>query len=199
MIRRVVHIALPVLLMILLWGVSSADSGIIVSLKSTACPWADTHLEQKVDLLLTSMNRVPIVRKALPDASELTTFEEIVLWGQQQGGRYLVDIQIDRIDLERRKITVLPWVMFRYRVYAVMEGTMRIIDLKKGRLLDLQHIECELKGSDKWQIVDDDKTDADLMIPAYDKQILFDELEKKAAGQFYQEIKKLTRGNYFGG
>ena len=197
--RRILYAAVMLLLILLTTGISNAGDAIVVSVKSTQCPWADSHLNEKVDILLTSMHRVPIVRQALPDAPEAMSFEETILWGQQQGGRYLVDIKIDRIDLEQRKVTILPWIVHRYRVFAVMTGTLRIIDLKKGRLLALQPVECEYKASEKVQIVDDDKTDADLLIPADEKQALFDNLEHKAAGMFYQEIKKLTRGNHFDG
>lgn len=110
-----------------------------------------------------------------------------------------MDVTVERIDLERRKVTIVPWIMFRYRVYAVLEGTLRIFDIKKGRLIDLKNIECELKAKDKWQIVDDDKTDADLMVAADARQILFDDLEETAAAWLYEEIKKLTRGNHFDG
>jgi len=199
MLRRKLFVAALLLSMLLIGGSSAAGDAIIVSLKSTECPWADSHLNEKVDVLLTSMNRVPIIRQVLPESPEAMSFEETVLWGQQQGGRYLVDIKIDRINLEQRKATVLPWIVHRYRVFAMLEGTLRIIDLKKGRLLDLQPIACELKASEKFQVVDDDKTDADLLIPADEKQSLFDNLEQKAAGMFYHEIKKLTRGNHFDG
>lgn len=199
MMRKCMIVMALLLLVILPAGVSMAGSSIIVSLKSPECPWADSHLNEKVDLLLTSMNRVPVRRQSLPETSDILSFEEIILWGQEQGGRYLVDIAVDRIDLERRKVTILPWVIFHYRVYAVLEGTLRIFDLKKGRLVDLKNIECELKAKDKWQIVDDDKTDADLMVAVDARQLLFDDLEEKTAAWLYQEIKKLTRGNHFDG
>ncbi|PKK84403.1 MAG: hypothetical protein CVT49_03520 [candidate division Zixibacteria bacterium HGW-Zixibacteria-1] len=196
---RSVLVIVILAVMFLFPGLASAQNDIIVSLKSPACPWSDNELEEKVDMLLTSMNRATIIRRTLPTSTSAMSFEDMVLWGQQQGGRYLVDVTIDRIDLEQRKVTLIPWVIFRYRVYAVMEGTLRIIDLKKGRLIDLKHIECDVKASDKWQIVDDDKTDADLMVPADEKPLLFDELEERAAAWLYQEIKKLTRGNHLDG
>ncbi|MEW5924019.1 MAG: hypothetical protein AB1746_08535 [Candidatus Zixiibacteriota bacterium] len=199
MIRGSFCLAAILAIMISVPAVSSAQNGIVVCLKAPECPWSDIHFEEKVDVLLASMNRVPIIRRTLPITPQPMGFEDMVLWGQQQGGRYLVDVTIDRIDLEQRKVTFLPWIVFRHRVYAVMEGTLRIIDLRKGRLVDLKRIECDVKASDKWQVVDDDKTDADLMIPADEKPILFDRLEERAAAWLYEEIKKLTRGNHLDG
>jgi len=199
MMRKCMIIMALLVPVVLLPTFSWGGNSILVSLKSPECPWADSHLDEKVDLLLTSMNRVPIRRQSLPDTPDILSFEEIIRWGQEQGGRYLVDVTVERIDLERRKVTIVPWIMFRYRVYAVLEGTLRIFDIKKGRLIDLKNIECELKAKDKWQIVDDDKTDADLMVAADARQILFDDLEETAAAWLYEEIKKLTRGNHFDG
>lgn len=192
---------IPVL--VLLWiFILSSDSGaqnsIIVSLKTPQCPWTECRLGDKLDYYLSCLNRGSIAREDLPATSGFVSFENLLSWGRQRGGRFLVDISVDRIDLERRKSTIFPEVVFRYRVYAVLTGTLRIIDLKKGRLSELKDIKHEVKAADRWQVVDDDKNDPALSIPADEKIILFRQLEDKTALDLLKEVKDLTRGINFG-
>lgn len=187
-----------VALLFLSGGVTAAGESIIISLHAPDCPWAGFQLSEKLGFYLSSINRVPFIWRDLPDRADLWNFGELLSWGTEQGGRFLVDLSIDRIDLEKRKMTVIPQLIFRYRVYAVLNGTMRIIDLKKGRLVRIKDLKYETKACDQWQLIDDDETDPALKTAADEKLILFDRLEDVAASRLYKEIKDLVRSIDFG-
>nr|MBN2278313.1 hypothetical protein [candidate division Zixibacteria bacterium] len=175
-----------------------AGDNVIVSLKTTACPWADIHLEDRLDLHLASINRIPVVRQDLPANSDNLAFEDLLDWGQQRDGHFLVDIAVERIDLDLRKVTVFPFLLYRYRAYAVLSGHLRVIDLDKKRQLVFKEIAYDIKASDQWQPGEDNKFDPALNIPADEKRQLFRRLEEKVAEELSREIKALTRGNHFG-
>jgi len=198
MVMGKLSIALISAALLLLFASVAAQENILVSTRIPDCPWADSHLDERLNLYLTSITNVPIIRRQLPAFADTAGFTEILAWGRQQNARFLVDISMARIDLERRKQTIFPLLLFRYRTYAVATGTIRIIDFKKGRMTKLENIAYELKASDQWQIFDDEKDDPELMVPADRKQILFDRLDDNVALSLCEQIKALTRGNHFG-
>jgi hypothetical protein len=192
-------------IMILLTGFAAgAADGIIVNLSTASCPYADSHLKDKLDTYLSTVEKVPIISDSgaafmSGKKAARVDFSLLVERGKQLQGRFLVDIMIDRIDLEKRKLTVIPLLMYRYRVYGIVSGTMRIIDIVKNRVVKMEKVYFDLKASDQWQLVDDETNDPALSIPPDDKLILFDRLEEKAAAGLFEEINKLIRGNHFGG
>ena len=191
------------LLVCLLFSVAVSQTGIIVNLKIAENPWADSHLKEKLDLMLSTISQVLIIRADAsehPDAGPLQTshLNALIEHGQTHNGRFLIDVFIDRIDIEKRKAFILPGLIFRYQVYGTAVGKIRIIDIKKARLVDMIDLDCSLKAKDRWQFVDDDPFDADLKVSADKKIILFDRLEEKVAGEIFKEVKKLSKGNHFG-
>jgi hypothetical protein len=194
-----------VVIMILLTGFTAgAADGIIVNLSTVSCPYADSHLKDKLDTYLSTVEKVPIISDSgaafmSGTKAARVDFSLLVERGKQMQGRFLVDIMIDRIDLEKRKLTVIPLLMYRYRVYGIVSGTLRIIDIVKNRVVKMEKVYFDLKASDQWQLVDDETNDPALSIPPDDKLILFDRLEEKAAAGLFEEINKLIRGNHFGG
>ncbi len=195
--------ALAFLLTVLLFNVAVSQTGIIVNLKIAENPWADSHVEEKLDLMLSTISRATIIKveaDAYPDTGPLETshLDDLIEYGQTHNGRFLIDIFIDRIDIERRKAFILPGLLFRYQVYAVAVGKIRIIDIKKARLVRLIDLDCDLKAKDRWQFIDDDSFDADLKVAADRKIVLFDRLEEKIAAKIFEEVKKLSKGIHFG-
>ena len=187
----------------LLFSVAVSQTGIIVNLKIAENPWADSHLKEKLDLMLSTINQVLIIRADAnehPDAGPLQTphLDALIEHGQTHNGRFLIDVFIDRIDIEKRKAFILPGLIFRYQVYGTAVGKIRIVDIKKARLVDIIDLDCSLKAKDRWQFVDDDPFDADLKVSADKKKILFDRLEEKVAGKIFKEVKKLSKGIHFG-
>jgi hypothetical protein len=191
-------------LILLLTPMVMAQDGIIINLETPPCAWGDVHFDQQLGLYLSTVSNVPIIymdqMDSLPvDFDEFETFPDLIQRSQLLGGRFLIDIIVDRIDIERRKVTVIPLIMFRYRVYALMTGKMRIIDVKNGRLVKMKKIKYEVKAADQWQFSDDDPDDPALHIAADKKMLLFRSLDEKAAKGLFNDIKKITRGAFFGG
>jgi len=189
-------------LLLLVCGLTHAKEGIIVNLKSADNPWADSRLADKLDLRLSTISKVPIIRADkdvnLPGPLETAHLDDLLEFGRAHNGRFLVDIFINRIDLKKRQAVIIPHAMSRFQVYGYAVGTIRIIDIKKQRLAKMVDLDCSMKIKDRWQLYDIDPDDPDLNISPDRKVILFDELEDKVAEKIFKEIEKLSRGNHFG-
>jgi hypothetical protein len=197
-------IGLVFLAILILPGFLMAQDGIIINLKQVPNPWADSRLGEKLDLLLSTISNVSITRAvgSIDNSSvpiQTAAIDKLIEFGQAHNGRFLIDVFIDRIDLEKKKTVVLPCAVSRYQVYGTAIGVIRIIDIKKARVVDLVKMDCSLKAIDRWQFVDDDPNDGDLNMAPDKKIILFDSLEDKVAEKIFDEINKLSKGNHFGG
>ncbi len=194
-------IAAAVLTLLAVVSSIEAQDAVIVNLELPKNPWADVRLDDKLDFYLATVGRSPIIRikgdlrDSLGWNSHTPSIDELIDQGERLNGRYLVDIFVDRIDMEKRKATVIPQAAFRYRVYGVITGVIRVIDISRSRLVRTKKIDYEIKASDRWRFGDDDINDADLHISASDKILLFDKLEEKAARGIFREITRLTRGS----
>jgi hypothetical protein len=190
-----------ILSLIFHWGLAAGGS-IIVNLRVPASPWIDSKLSDKLDYYLSSISNVPVVKYDNSDSLWMNTtgssFQELLGWCRNLNGRFLVDISVNRIDVEKRKTTVFPEIVFRYRNYAIIEGTLRILDVNKERMVKLKKLNFELKATDRWQVVDDNENDPALSIPSDKKIIVFERLEDRAAKELFEEIRNLAKGNYFG-
>jgi hypothetical protein len=193
------------LIVILMWPVGGtllAANGITINLRLPETAWSDSRLGERLDMFLSDINRVPITRfgpfENIAPVGVASSFEELLEFGRRQGDRFLVDITIDRIDLEQRKTTIFPCLFFRYRTYAVITGKLRVLDITRERMISHKDIDYEIKASDQWQAMDDNPYDPALHIPTDEKIILFAKLEDEAASRLYKEIKKLIKGNSFG-
>jgi len=179
---------------------AAAQDAVIINLEIAENPWADVRLDNKLDFYLATAARSPIIRingdmrDSLGWNSRTPAIDDLIDQAERLNARYLVDIFIDRIDIEKRKVTVIPQAAFRYRVFGVITGVMRVMDISRARVVRVEEINYEIKASDRWRFGDDDIHDADLHISAYDKTLLFDELEEKAARGIFREITRLTRG-----
>lgn len=194
---------LVILLTCLISNVALSQTGIIVNLKIAQNPWADSHLNEKLDLMLSTISQVSIIRADadnIADAGPLQTthLDDLIEHGQAYNGRFLIDVFINRIDIEKRRANILPGLIFRHQTYGVAFGKMRIIDIKKARLVEMIDISCSLKAKDKLQFIDNDPTDADLRVMSDSKIVLFDQLDEKIATEIFNEVKKLSKGNHFG-
>jgi hypothetical protein len=186
-------------LVVLITATASSNGGIVINLRMTACSWSDVNLKERLEYYLTVINNVPVVfnevegdrqpfEKSGPDL--LSLMDD----GRRHNGDFLVDINISRIDFETRKVVVFPHIITRYRVFAVLSGSIRVVDLVDKRLTDLKNFEYEIKARDRWQFVDDDVTDFDLHVASDKKIKLIRRLEDKTAIGLFQEIKQLAGG-----
>ncbi len=183
-------------------GIVSANDGIVVNLRIPENPWADSRLAEKLDMYMSAISHVPIVRNDITDTIFVNvggeSFQDLLARGQMQNGHFLVDIKVDRIDLEKRKWTLIPMIFWRYRLYAVLTGTIRILDISRGRMVKTEKIEYDIRAADSWQLIDENENDPALSIQADEMTDLFDRLEDMAASKLYEEIKEISRGNSFG-
>lgn len=184
-------------------GAALAGEAVIVNVSTPACPYADSRLSEKLGLHLSAVNTVPIIWNddkpdSLAASDESAGFDQLLARGKILNGRFLVDILVNRMDIIKRKITVIPLLLHRYQTYAVLSGTLRIIDIAKSRLVKLEPINYDLKASDQWQVADDDSNDPALLVPSDEKITLFDRLDEKAAAGLFAEINRLIKGNHFG-
>ncbi len=188
--------------MLLLSMIASAPAqeSIYINLETPESPWTDVRLGEKLQLQISGLNHPPVImastelKNSLGWRSRQADFAELMALGQNLGAACLIDIFIDRVDIETRKITVIPQAAFRYQVYGVLQGTLRLVDIKRGRLLKIEEINFELKAVDRWRFGDDDITDGDLRLSPYDKVLLIRKVEDLAAKKLGDEIKTLSRG-----
>ncbi len=178
-----------------------AENKIVVNVNLPECPYYDSHLDTKLYDYLSMIDRAEITypdsaQKVRLSDQKALLFDDVVKIGEECQGRYLIDIDIDRIDVEKRKITVIPLVIFRYRVYGVMTGRLKIIDVARKKVIETRDIDYEIKASDQWQVYDDDPDYPALLIPADRRIELLDRVDDKAAENLFEEIKKMTRGVY---
>lgn len=199
--KTVKYAALVAGLLACLAATALAENKVIVNIDLPRCPYYDSRLEVKLHDYLTLIDRAEIaypdsVQRARLNADKSLFFEDILKIGEECQGRYLIDIDIDRIDIERRKVTVIPLAVYRYRVYGVMKGTLNIIDIARKRVLETQDLDFEVKEADQWQVYDDDPDHPALLLPADRRINLLDRVDDKAAEGLYEQIKKMTRGAY---
>ncbi len=202
--KRMKSLITPIIFIFILafCGTVAAGDGIVVNLRTPKNPWADSHLAEKFDIYLSEISHVPIVRNDISDtifvdvAGEL--YQDLLARGRMQNAHFLVDIKIDRLDLEKRRWTLIPMLFWRYRIYAILTGTMRILDVSKGRMVKNKKLEYRVRVADSWQLIDENEHDPTLSIPASEMTDLFNRLEDQAALKLYKEIKEISRSNSFG-
>jgi len=175
-----------------------AQDGIFISVKTMDYPYADSHIADKLSLALSPFKEVQI-SKACNLSGSPEGLDELIAFGRAHNVRFLAELSIDKMDLKKQKKTIIPLALFRYRVYGAIAGTLRIIDIAKERIIQLENVNADIEAADQWQIFDDDASDPALNIPADEKIALFDRLEDEVARQFWEKIRRLTRGNSFGG
>ncbi len=196
--------AMVFLITCLLFNIAVSQTGIIVNLKIAENPWADSHLKDKLNLMLSTISQVSIIRADADDTTDsgplhTAHLDKLIEHGLALNGRFLVDVFIDRIDVEKRKAVIFPGLISRYQVYGTAVGKIRIIDIKKARLVEMVDLDCSMKAKDRWQFYDDNPFDGDLKISADKKMILFDRLDEKIASEIFKEVKRLSKGNHFNG
>lgn len=173
---------------------TTAQSTIIVAVDIAESPYCDARLIQKIEYGVSQVAApITIVSREAFEDGNAGELERIVSFGRARQARFIVDIIIDRIDLTRKKATIFPILVYRYRTYAVLTGRLRIFDLERGIAVSAEKISCEIKASDQWQISEDDPDNPALMIPADQKIGLFDALEQLAADEIVDKIKSLAK------
>ena len=195
---------LPAILLVA--GISSgiwAQSGIVVTTKMGEFPYGDGNFEEKLAYNLAEITSVPVTlldrdEVNMPQTGEVNELKALLDYGTAQKARFMVEIQIDRVDLKKKKATIFPILVFRYKVFAVMTGKIRALDVARERVVSSDKFEFDLKASDQWQVTEDDPDNPSLLIASDEKLHLFDRLGEAAAEDIAGRIKNLVRGNNFG-
>jgi len=174
------------------------NDGITVNMKIRKCSWGDINLSDRLDMYMSTIDNIPIktneiIHNGSSSSFQTSTFRELLASGKESGDDFVVDVVIDRIDLEKRKVSIFPRIISRYRVYAVISGTLRIVDVDNEQLVKMKDIEVEFKTKDRWQVVDDNPDDPGLHISADRKLIIMRELEDRTAEELYLEIIQLAQ------
>ncbi|MDH4155869.1 MAG: hypothetical protein OEW00_01150 [candidate division Zixibacteria bacterium] len=175
--------------------------GIVIRVDAAPLAWSESKLETKLQKYLT---RMPNIR-ALPhgrQAGPMPAFPEdtfnldsLVDWGLETGQDYLMLVMVGSERLERRKTFNVPLVFHRYETVGVIEGELRFVDLRKGKLLIAEPFEVNQKGKRIFQAaMDDDVNDPSIHLTASQKIRFFDSLEDKLARRLADKITRYTRG-----
>jgi len=177
---------------------SYAQDGILVNIRVSNYPYADSHIQEKLSYALSPFREVKMIETCQSDGLPLG-LEQLVAFGKEHNVRFLAELSIDKMDLKRQKRTIIPLILFRYKVFGYINGTVRIVDVEKERIIQLENLKVDLKAAEQWQILDDDALDPNLNIAVDEKIGLFNNLEDEVARQFWEKVRRLTRGNSFGG
>lgn len=169
---------------------------IILNVITPPLAWNESKVDQK---LRQTLSRTADIRIKL--VSELSdehpvfpenyyNLDTLLNWGMEVGGRFIMLVDIKSERLEKKKTFHIPLIFHKYQTFGIIEGELRIIDIKRGKLLTAETFKIEQKGPRILQAsMDDEKSDPDLHISAPDKLQFFDKLEDKLT----KYLKKRTR------
>lgn len=164
---------------------STVGRRLLLNIVSPPLAYTDSHVGEKMQRSLTGKSdiRVSIVDKdgsdAVPFPPDYYDADDLMEWGREAGGRYLMIVEITREDLERRKSFHIPLVFHKYETVGIIEGEFRLLDLSRGKTLTAEPFKLEQKGPRIFQAtMDDDKNDPDLHLTAPEKVVFFDHLEE---------------------
>lgn len=175
---------------------------IILHLTPAPSAWSSQNLQEKVIERLTRQRnwRVRLAQEQEPDfpGAPATNWnaDNLMDWGSEIGGRYLLIIKVQSERLERRKTFSIPLIFHRWEVFGVIVAEIRLFDIKHRRVLLAEPIKIELKGPRIFQAHPDaDRYDADIHITAPDKIAFFDRLERRFAAAINNRIRMATKNS----
>ena len=191
------------------WGTAAGTtSGIIVYVNVPNLAWNGSTLEAKLVRHLSryentnvmTVDKVSDVEPEFP--TDLSArgrtcrynLDSLTNWGREVGARYLLIVDVDCERLQKKKSFHLPLVFHQYRVFGVIEGELRLIDIRRKKLLIAESFKVKQKGPRIFQAtMDDDINDPDLHLTASEKLRFFDRLEEKLALRLVKKIRKVIR------
>lgn len=150
-------------------------------------------LTRQTSLRITPTTILSDEMPAFPESSY--DLDTLIDWGQEVGGRYLVDIRVTYEGIRTRKTFSIPLILHRYETAATIEGEMRVIDLQRQRLVYDRPFAKSVRARQVVQAdTDQDGHDADLHVPASEKQDLYRRLESRLAEHLATRLHLLSRG-----
>jgi hypothetical protein len=179
---------------------TAAARRMILHVEQAPLAWADSQLDH---LLLSELSRNPELRivPTVPHRDGQPLFpaaaydiDSLLNWGTEIGGRYLLFIQVNSEELEKKKTFNVPLFFQRWETIGVIRGEMRLLDLQKQRLLSAEPFEVKLSGAMQFQgEMDNNRSDPSLHLTAPEKSQFFGALEAKLVEKLADRVTKLTR------
>jgi hypothetical protein len=178
----------------------ATEQTLVVYVDAPDFAWGGSALEAKLVRHLSRSANVRVITPSslAPDWPEFPreryNIDSLVDWGLATGGRYLLLVEVLSQHLEKGKSFHLPLVFHRYDVTGVIQGELRLVDLRREKLVGAEPFTVRRKGPRVFQAtMDDDPNDPDLHLTAFDKVRFFDRLEEEAAKHVVNWVKKLIR------
>ena len=174
--------------------------GVAIRVEAAPLAWCESKLE---GILQKHLTRMPNIRAmpyggragwtpAFPE--DRFNLDSLVNWGLETGQDYLMLVVVGSERLERRKTFNVPLIFHRYETIGVIEGELRLVDLRKGKLLLAEPFEVKQKGKRIFQAgMDDDVNDPSIHLTAAQKIRFFERLEEKLAKRLTDKIMRYTR------
>ncbi len=171
---------------------------VVIHVNSPYVIWKNSELDKKMEIALSRSEEFSVIlsnnqtnQPRFP--KDHYNLENLINWGAELGGQYLLVVDIFDERIERNKIFSIPLIMQRYKTSGIIEGEIRFIDIARNKLLNASPLYVEIDGPARLQAwVDDDINDADLHIKPSGKIAFLNSLEQETALELVKIIKKLT-------
>lgn len=180
-----------VLLLLSATGLMSQNSNgtrsLIMMVTVPEQPWGESGLEKELYVSFTRDSRVrvlPVVVKADPKATlaERYDLDNLLEWADGTEARYLLVLDVSSERLERSRTFHIPFLINKWENKGLMEGEIRLFDIKRRRQLLDQPFRVEKSGPHVLQTARDNNiNDPDLHLTADQKIYFMKALEQKAA------------------
>jgi hypothetical protein len=174
---------------------SNGNGTVVIQLNVAPSPWHQSAVKEK---LLTHLSRkangtLIRIEDYSPNADYYST-DSLVESAERLGAKFIVTCNIDSERLERRKTFNFPLFFHKYQTVGVVEGEMRIVDVRRKKVVLAKPFKHELNGPRIFQgSPDDDKNDPDLAISAVEKSAFLGKLEDQTVAQLAETIQQYTR------
>lgn len=162
-----------------------SPGSLVVVMEKPRQPLSDFGLEERLNRLMSLHCGHDVIYpredKSLPQAPK-DRFDAGMLMqlGQENGSRYIVYTRTDNRRLKSRKKFTIPFILNHYVVEGRLTGDFALIDLNRGKVVNVWQLDAVVPGQRKWQINDDYPDDPDLQVSAPQKARFLEKLKDKA-------------------
>lgn len=198
-------IFVSLLILALSISVSSAPNGktrkLILKVISADEIWIKSSIGNKLETIISRNKNFQVISyndhntSTPPFPDNYTSFDALYNWGAEIGGRYVVVVDVKSNSIVKKKTFSFPFLIHRYKSVGVIEGELRVIDIKRGKYLAAEPFIIEKDGpSVIHTTLNNNPNDPDLNISSSKKVKFFRELEDKLTKHLIKRIKFLTNG-----
>lgn len=180
---------------------ASQKQKMIIKVISPEAIWFNSTVDRTLQKIISRNKNIEVLvhddnAKGLPSFPiDYLNFDSLYNWGAELGARYVVMVEIESNEIEKRKTFSFPFLVNKYQTVGIIVGELRIIDIKRGKLLTSEPFQIEQNGpSVIHTTLNNDINDPDLNIAASKKVKFFKELDKKLTKHLIKRIKAVTGG-----